>query len=296
MAEPGSPAYPDRNVPGLTPELKQKIRGLFRALSWISPALAARLAARLFLTPRARRLSPEDQQFLASARRHQLHTARGPIQAYEWPASGPTVLVVHGWISHTARLADLIRALCERGLRVIGLDAPAHGLSPGRQADYYLFRDAIETVNRTLGPANCCVAHSFGALTTALWLADGASGCRRAVLVGTPRDAAYMFEAFCGATALRADVVERMRTLFQRRYGHAPEYYSVIEGAPRLRLPVLLVHGAADEFIPPEHSEQIAARLPDGQLLLVAGLNHSAPLRDPATIAHMTDFLASHVD
>src|ERR1700689_2117056 len=169
MAEDGAPA---RNIPGLTPARQRRIRAVFRLLSALSPALSARLAARLFITPRTRRVSAQDAGFLATAASRRLPTAHGAVQIYEWPGAGPAVLVLHGWISYAGQLAGIIEGLRAHGLRVVAFEAPAHGRSGGRQADLYSFRDALAAVSGACAPAGAILAHSFGALTAASWLAE----------------------------------------------------------------------------------------------------------------------------
>src|SRR3984885_14358872 len=210
-----------RNIPGLTPARQRRIRTVFRLLSALSPALSARLAARLFITPRTRRVSAQDAGFLATAASRRLPTAHGAVQIYEWPGAGPAVLVLHGWISYAGQLACIIEGLRTHGLRVVAFDAPAHGRSGGRQADLYSFRDALAAVSGACAPAGAILAHSFGAITAASWLAEDAAAerLRAAVLGGRRRDIGYLFESFTMAMALRGDVIERMRARFHARYG-----------------------------------------------------------------------------
>jgi pimeloyl-ACP methyl ester carboxylesterase len=287
----------ERTIPGLTPALRRRVRRLFRVLTALSPALATRLAAGLFVRPRARRVSAGERRFLAAARGHRLRFAHGTVQVYEWPARGPTVLLLHGWISHAARLQPIIEALHDEGLRVVACDAPAHGRSSGRQADLPRFRAAIEAVSAAFGPIDALLAHSFGAMAAVGWLAEAsaATGVRAAVLVGMPRDVGYLFDSFVIALGLRADVVRRLRSLLRARYGRDPEHYSALLQAPQVRAPVLLVHGSADELVPLEHAQQLVQQLPDARLHVVHGLAHSAPLRDPASVAHMAHFLAARL-
>jgi len=295
-----SPAPLERGVPGLSIARRDRARLMFRALSALSPALAAQLAMQLFLTPLRRRIAPEEARFLATARPLRLAVPSGQLQAYDWPAAtpaAPTVLLVHGWISHAARLAALVSALRERGFRVVAFDAPAHGRSSGRQADLQSFRTAIHAVLAACGPVQAVLAHSFGALTTSKWLAeDRPAGVRAAVLVGMMRDAGYVFESFALAMALNPQVLARFRELFRARYGIYPEELATTELVRQVPLPVLIVHGEADELVPAEHASEIAAHLHDGQLLIAPLLSHGAPLRDPATLARICDFLAARLD
>ena len=286
-------------MPGMSPQLRTRLRGLFRVVGALSPRLAARLAMYLFLTPIARPIRAEEARFLATGRAREFRTGHGRLQAYEWPAPRPgaaTVLVVHGWISHTARMAEAIRALQARGLRVIAFDAPAHGRSAGRQADLQDFRAALAIVTAQCGPVDGVLAHSFGALTTATWLAeDRPSSVRAAVLVGMMSTIGYVFESFTLAVNLPPAVLQRTRELFRGRYGRYPEEFSTAERLRSLQLPLLLVHGGADELVPVAQAVEISAHLRNGQLLIATDLGHSAPLRDPATVARIADFLAERL-
>ena len=295
MAEDGAP--PARTIPGLTSARQRQIRALFRWLSWLSPALAARLALRLFITPRSRRISAADAGFLASAATRRLPTAHGQVQIYEWPGDGPAVLVLHGWISYAGQLGAMIEGLRAQHLRVVAFDAPAHGASGGRQADLPSFRDALAAVSGACAPDGAILAHSFGAISAASWLAEDAAAARlrAAVLIGLPRDIGYLFDSFSSAMALRGDVIKRVRTLFRARYGGDPPDYSAPVLAQRIHIPVLLVHGGVDEYIPAAHAREVALQLRDGHIEVIAGLNHSAPLRDPATVALMARFIAERV-
>jgi pimeloyl-ACP methyl ester carboxylesterase len=295
MAEDG--AAPARHIPGLTPALQRRVRALFRVLSMLSPELAARCALRVFTTPRSRRISGQDAGFLATAATRRLPTAHGAVQIYEWPGDGPAVLVLHGWISYAGQLGEMIEGLRSHRLRVVAFDAPAHGRSGGRQADLPSFRDALAAVSRACGPAAAILAHSFGAITAASWLAEDAAAARlrAAVLVGLPRDIGYLFESFSIALGLRREVIGRLRALFRARYGGNPEDYAATVLAQRIHIPVLLVHGGADEYIPAEHAREVALQLRDGRIQVIAGLNHSAPLRDPDSIELMAQFISARL-
>jgi pimeloyl-ACP methyl ester carboxylesterase len=293
-----SRAKPERTIPGLSPVLRGRMRWLFRILSAVSPALAARLAMRLFLTPIARPIEAEEAEFLATARSLPLATPLGRLQAYEWPGpkGASAVLVVHGWISHAARMAEIILALHARGLRVVAFDAPAHGRSSGTQADLPAFRQAIDAVTAACGPFHGVLAHSFGALTTAAWLSEQAPAELRAVvLVGMMNNVGYVFESFSQAMALNPEVIVRFRARFRARYGGDPESYSSDRLVAQLRVPILVVHGGIDELVPAGHASEISRALHDGRLLLVGHLGHSAPLRDPDTVAQIAEFLATHL-
>src|SRR5258706_4174834 len=253
---------------------------------------------RLFLTPIARPIEAEEAAFLATARSLRLATPLGALQAYEWPgpAGASAVLVVHGWISHAARMAELILALRARGLRVVAFDAPAHGRSSGTQADLPAFRQAIDAVSAACGPFHGVLAHSFGALTTAAWLSEQAPAELRAVvLVGMMNNVGYVFESFSQAMALNPEVIVRFRARFHSRYGGDPESYSTDRLVAQLRVPVLLVHGGVAEVGAPRHPSGDSPPLPARPALLLVELRHHAPLRGPGHVERIDDILSTHL-
>lgn len=276
--------------------MKRRLRLMFRILSAVSPSLAARLALRLFITPMARPISAEEDAFLATACIHSLPTPHGLVATYEWPADGPTVLVVHGWISHSGRLRHAISALRAHGFRVVAVDLPGHGRSAGRYADLHSVRDTLALVNSAFGPASAVVAHSYGALAVSVWLAEHSPPeVRAAVLVGMPRDVGYILESFTIAMALHPRVIERMRALFHARYGAWPESYEAGALAAQIKVPVLLVHGEQDEFVPVAHTAPVHQRLQHGELSIRPNLKHSAPLGDAASLELIASFLKQHL-
>jgi dipeptidyl aminopeptidase/acylaminoacyl peptidase len=134
-------------------------------------------------------------------------------------------------------------------------------------------------------------------MAAAGWLADSpaAAEVRAAVLIGMPRDVGYLLDSFTITMDLNEATTRRLRALFLRRYGRTPEQYSSLDVAPRIRAPVLLVHGSADELVPLEQARQITQALPQVELYVVAGQNHSGPLRDAAAIERMTRFVADRM-
>ena len=297
-----TPAKAGPNIPGVNLRLQRRLGALLRLLGAVSPALAARLAVRVFTTPRARTVSAQDSAFLAGAISRRLATASGAVQVYDWPGAeapgaGAAVLVAHGWISHAARMREVIEALHARGLRVIAFDAPAHGRSTGRRLDLRGYRDTLEAVSNACAPIPAVLAHYLGAIAPLSWLADSpaAASLRAAVLVGLPRDAGFLLESFTRAMGLQPAAIERMRILFRECYGYDPRDYCAAALARSIQLPVLLVHGGDDEFVPPAHSGGVAGALADARLLVLSGLNHSGPLRDAVTVQLMTDFIADRV-
>ena len=98
-------------------------------------------------------------------------------QRYTPPAPRATVLVLHGGGDHSGRYPGITTALVRAGFEVALVDFRGHGQSDGRRwhvdafADYLADLDAFVAKVRADGPKGklFAVAHSQGALVTALW-------------------------------------------------------------------------------------------------------------------------------
>jgi pimeloyl-ACP methyl ester carboxylesterase len=123
----------------------------------------------LFLTPVRRKLNPADEAEMYRARHHFLRCASGdPIHVYEWGEGPRTALILHGWGSHAARFTTMVRALTDRGWRVLAPDAPGHGESHGSTSSLPQFIGALDAVIEQLGPVQALVGHSMGSLAIAM--------------------------------------------------------------------------------------------------------------------------------
>jgi pimeloyl-ACP methyl ester carboxylesterase len=272
------------------------VRGLLAFLQWLSPRLAARVALRLFLTPVRRKLNPADEAEMYRARHHFLRCANGdPIHVYEWGEGSRTALILHGWGSHAARFTTMVRALTDRGWRVLAPDAPGHGESHGGTSSLPQFIGALDAVIEQLGPVQALVGHSMGSLAIAMRVGDSQrpppADLSRLVLISMPSGVPYLVESFEQLFGIGAATREHGLRIFRQRFGGLPDEFMALAGDSRLHLPVLLVHDDADDVVPFDHSAQLARRLPGARLITTHGLGHSGPLRDPTTLTAVADFL-----
>jgi len=109
------------------------------------------------------------------------------------PEDGPTVVLIHGWTEALQYWIYVIRALSERGVRVVAYDQRGHGKSESaREGDYGLERfgddlEAVLTACMPEGQRAVVAGHSLGAMSIVAW-ADHHDVTRRvgaAVLLNT---------------------------------------------------------------------------------------------------------------
>ena len=286
------------------------LRGMLGGAEALSPALAERLAQRLFLTPLPLR---------AFARR----SAWGPQwQVERWPFERvkvcvyryrggadcdegqmavnrrPHVLLMHGWAGRATQMKALAEALASNGFMPIVMDAPAHGGSQGSTSNLPQFARALEYVCARLGEEgirlHSVIAHSMGGSAAAFALSR-TQLARSLVLIAAPdapRDYTRMFAHVFG-------ISERTRAAMQRRIeareGLLMQQFDAASSGPRVTVPTLVAHDHDDSANPFAAAERFLQHLPQAELLATEGLGHRRILNDATVHARITAFLMRHL-
>lgn len=280
------------------------IRGFFRFIDGLAPRAAGRLAFALFQRPpRAKRpVGPgrgEQQQFLATGRRHVIDSPAGQVVAREFGvdrASAPPVLVLHGWGSHSGHMVPVIRAVRASGRTAIALDLPAHGESAGRTLNMVTAVRAVEAVARQFGPFDAVVGHSFGgavALNAACGSIPGvkALDANRLVMIAAPSSIPTLFEGFGRMLGLGP----RTQTVLVRRVeelaGRPLEAFVGAEQLAGLKLATLVAHAPDDKEVAFGEGLAFEGAGPHVQLVRLAGAGHRRILADERLAEAMRSFL-----
>lgn len=281
-----------RVVPGVTPTLQRRLRRFFAILQWLSVPLASKVAFRMFLTPPRRKVEASDAPIIAQAARATLRCGADKFTVWHWGQDGPCVVLLHGWGSHAARFANFVAPLRAAGFSVIGIDAPAHGTSPGSLSDLPRFRDSLAEVLRRHAPVHAVVGHSLGGGAVLTVLAETADyHPRKICLFGVPSDMDYILGSFAMMLGLKYAARASLRERFAAHFGRPAAAISVAAAAESVRIPVLIVHDEEDNVAPIAQGAALAAAIPHAMMWRTRGLGHSGALRDPATIERVVDFL-----
>ena len=265
------------------------IRGANRTLGRVAPSLASRLSRRIFSTPR--KFTPREWElpFEAPARRARLPSGLSVLRA----GDGPTVALIHGWEGRATQFAAMAPALLARGFSVIAIDAPGHGHSRGRESDPYRFAEALIEVSARFGPLHAAVGHSMGGGSIALALSSGLS-VTRAALIASPSSLHDVLHRFSAAMHLPPKATDHFVRDARRRIAARGYRVEDIEGVLRtVTVPALVVHARDDKEVPFADAVRITGFWPGATLKPVEHVGHRRILRDPVTIAAITDFLSA---
>ncbi|MFD0381879.1 alpha/beta fold hydrolase [Streptomyces stramineus] len=215
---------------------------------------------------------------------------------YLWGDDGPTALLVHGWGADSTSMYSLITPLRELGYRVAAFDAPAHGVSKGKQATMTQYTVAVRAALDSLGGARVVVAHSLGSIA-----AIGAVAARPEERV----DCITLVAPTCTLTAvlerwsrdelrLSRSTVDRVYRELHRRNGVPVSHWDVVGLGRALDIPVLALHDPDDPVVPICEAEAIAEGLRDVRLQRTPGRGHMGILMSPEVKSAVSAFVAEH--
>ena len=261
------------------------IRLFFAVLGRLSPALAGRLAAKLFARPRRHPRPARETELIARGTRVALPDG---LHATAWGA-GPTVLLVHGWEGRGAQLGAFVDPLVAAGYRVIALDGPAHGDSPGVTTTGPEFADALVATRAVVGALAAIVGHSFGGFTSLLAVSRGLPTAR-IVTIGTPASVPEVLRDFLRLVRLPERALPSMVAALEARVGAPMASFEVEAFAPTVHVPVLVVHDTDDREVPYADGLRLA-KVFGARLLTTKGLGHRRILFAPEVVAEVVEFI-----
>lgn len=264
------------------------VRAGFATLGAVAPGAAVRVAVRLFFRPRRHARPQREREILSTSKEIDLPSG---LRGHAWGSGERTVLLVHGWEGRGTQLGAFVAPLLAASRRVVAIDGPAHGDSPGRETTLVEYARALLAVERVVGPLEGLVAHSFGVAAAAVAL-DRGLRAERAVLIAGPASVEDVVDRYVRMVGLRPRVAERFRRAMVEKVGYRPEELQIASIGPRLRIPALVFHDPEDAEVPYADALAIAACWPGARLRTVRGYGHRRILRAEDVVREATEFLA----
>ncbi len=244
-----------------------------------------------FLTPQPSPPSARDEEILSRGTRLKLEHG---LAATYW-GDGPTVLLAHGWNSRGTHFGAFITALVEAGCRAVAVDAPAHGDSPGRQANVFQYGVGLLADRWPARPNG----RGGGALVwcgrrrdrRSQWIERGASRPDQ-----RSRLCCAVVERWGRRHRLSESDIPTFVRLVEREVGQPIDALDIVQIAARLTHPVLVVHDRSDEAIPVEDGLAVASAWPGAKMLITERYGHGRILIAKEVVREVVTFLSGLAD
>jgi alpha-beta hydrolase superfamily lysophospholipase len=269
------------------------IRLKFSIISLFSGKLAARAAFQLFCTPQLRNRKTPPPIFDEAEDLELVHKGN-LLRGFRWnKGAEKKVLIVHGFESTVLNFENYIQPLMDKGYEVLAFDAMAHGRSEGKTINILQYQEMLQQIDAVYGPIRSFVAHSFGGLTTTLYLESIVhDNTYRLVLIAPATETTTAIDQFFAIMKLHKGIRREFDRLIENIGGHKPDWFSIRRAAPFLKAQVLFLQDTKDAMTP--YSDVIPLmdqKLPNFRFLISEGLGHRRIYRDEKSSKAVIDFL-----
>ncbi|WP_136480132.1 alpha/beta hydrolase [Cognatitamlana onchidii] len=260
-------------------------------LSYLSPVNAAKIAVKIFSTPRNANLDDEAKCFLDQAHQENLSYGGFSIITYHWANKGKTVLLAHGWDSNSFRWKDLINLLIQNNFNIISIDAPAHGASGNKIFNAPLYAECLNVAIKKYAPS-VLIGHSVGGTASAIALTNYKDiHIDKLVLLGAPSNLAISVGNYVKMMKYNKRVSKAINRYYQKHFGRLPEFYCVENFFSSLEPKGLIIHDRRDNIISYKEALDIHRAYKNSKLIKTIGLGHR--LKSDKVYRHILDFITT---
>lgn len=273
--------------------MKEYLPKIINFFSKIAPRLTAGYALKRFATPTRIPRPPSEMELYGTSKKFFL---RDGIAAFEWgDSTHPLVMLIHGWNGRGTQIAAFAKSLVEKNFRVVALDGPGHGISPGKMTNPQHYADFILNAQNELAPegAHSIIAHSFGG-GSAVLAANKGMKVKSMVLVASPAFYEKVVAFFARNFGLNKTSELIFTEMVSNFAGIHPRDLNIGLLGSNLKIPALIVHDEDDKAVQYKWGQAINAAWPGSILFTTQDLGHRRILKDPKVIAYVTDFITSH--
>ncbi len=261
-------------------------------LTAISPFLASRFAARLFLTPFKYSLPAREKEMDEKTvqTRHTIPAINREITVYEFGTSPKKVLLAHGWSGRGTQLAKIAEALLKAGYSTISFDAPAHGKAPGKKSMMPYFIESIHFLEEKYGPFEAALGHSLGGMSCLKAVKEGLD-IKKLVIIGTANSVTNITREFTRSMKMNDKVARMMKCYLDKKFKEDMDNYSGVVSAKGVKIPTLIIHDVQDIDVNVNAAYEINEVLQRSELFITRGLGHRRILGNKNVINKITTFI-----
>lgn len=264
-----------------------------KILTAISPFLASRFAAKLFLTPFRYRLPEREKEMDEKSKQTTLTvpSINREVVVYEYGSSPRKILLAHGWSGRGTQLSIMAKALLKQGYSVVSFDAPAHGKAPGKWSMMPFFIETIHHLEKQYGPFDAAIGHSLGGMSLLKAVKDGLE-IEKLVIIGTANSVTHITREFAHNMKMNEKVAKKMKKYFDKKFGEDMDNYSGAVSAEAVKIPTLVIHDEHDVDVHISSAHEITDNLEKGELFITEELGHRRILGNQKVINKIIQFLS----
>lgn len=271
--------------------LLAKSIGLYlNVLSFIAPKKAVQKAYAIFSTPRKGKIQIDGiPEVLKSAEAVAFDFEGKTIQTYIWKGNETVLFLIHGWESNSARWKKALPYLLKSGYTIIAIDAPAHGLSSGKDFNAHKYTEFINHVAK-MYPPNILIGHSIGGKACLHYQTiHKNNSVEKMVVLGAPSDFKAIFENYVSLLGLNSKVNIGLVNYYKDNYNLSNEEIEGLLFSNESKLKGFIAHDIEDTVVAFAEAKKNANAWKEAIFIETKGLGHS--MNDEALFEKISSFI-----
>jgi len=238
--------------------IKQKLLiFIINRLAPLLPYISARLTYQLWTRTYRYKMPEKEAAAFNRAHKQKIEVNGTAIMTYRWgefnggdAIKRPLILLLHGWNGRATQLCVFAQGLERAGFNVLAFDARGHGLSDGNHTNVMQTVAAIKKLSTMYGDFFAMIGHSFGAMC-AVNSVNQAVVCEKLICISPPTDFLSLLQVFSGHLGLSKKAEMALEKYVLQKYGiDSFEQISITGIAPRMTIPLLIIHDKNDDRVP----------------------------------------------
>ena len=212
-----------------------------------------------------------------------------PFESYYWEGNENVILLIHGWESNTSRWEKLLPYLKKTGSTIVAIDAPAHGLSAGKEFNVPTYAAFIDVAVQKFQP-NFLIGHSIGGAACVYYQHKYQNNnLKKMVLLGAPSDLKTLITNYVALLSLNNKMVQLLENHFLQKFKFKFDDFSGQIFGKSLRIEGLIAHDVDDTIVAFDEGKKIASAWKNATFIETKGLGHS--MHDDELYQKITRFL-----
>jgi predicted alpha/beta hydrolase family esterase len=272
--------------------LLAKSIGLFiNLLSFVAPKKAVQKAYAVFSTPRKGKIQIDAiPEILKSAEAVAFDFDGKIIQTYIWKGNETVLFLIHGWESNSARWKKALPYIIKSGYTIVAIDAPAHGLSSGRDFNAHKYSQYIHHVAK-MYPPKILIGHSIGGKACLHYQTiHNNLNVEKIVVLGAPSDFKVIFENYVSLLGLNSKVNNELINFYKENFNLSNQEIGGPLFSDNKNLKGLIAHDLEDTVVSFAEAKKNANAWKEAVFIETKGLGHS--MNDEELFEKIREFIS----
>ncbi len=278
--------------------LAKTIGFYLNVLSILNLEKAKKVSYRLFSQPRKGKLKKEKlPKILQTAKQETIQFEEDFFQIYTWnnnkteqcEANKDIILLVHGWESNASRWKKMLPQLKQLNKTIIAIDAPAHGLSSGKEFNAPKYAEFINEFSKKYSP-KIMIGHSIGGAAICYYLHKYKNQeVEKIVMLGSPSEFKIMSDNFVNLLGLNSKIQKALENHYFEKFDIDINDFSGHLFAKHFAHKAFIAHDLHDEIVKIDEGRKYASHWQNATFIETSGLGHS--MHDNDLYAKIVNFI-----